>query len=496
MTSTPVKGVDPLMNYVRTKRQAGKSNGLSDQFTDAFGKASGQSGKNGMIFSETAVPGGLAAQQTSPVRTDNGAARPESDRTQAVKEKQADKKPQKTRKPDGDKGMADAVEKAGGELVEKVADELGISVEQVQEAMEEMGLTMADLMDAELLTQLVLNLEGADMLSLVTDEGLYQSLQNLLGEAAQTVQTLQSGLNLTDEELKAVLEQAKALEKQPETGQEAAGPQTQEGLSVQEEGPQLSEGQKDYTVIVEQNGKNVEISVKKDESGRTQSTETNAEEIPSAKTEEAVPKTQTKENASHKDASSGQNGSGGAAQTNMLLEHLLNRENPVSTNAAFDAAMAQRTADTQDIMNQIMDYMRVQVKADLTQMEIQLHPASLGTVNINITSKEGVITAQLLTQNEAVKAAVESQIVQLKNSFEEQGLKVEAVEVAVDNHSFDRSLGGESSGQEQTGEEKKKGTRRINLNELNPEEESLLDDAEQIAVEMMASDGNTVDYTA
>ena len=31
-------------------------------------------------------------------------------------------------------------------------------------------------------------------------------------------------------------------------------------------------------------------------------------------------------------------------------------------------------------IHQIMDYMKVQVKADMTQMELQLNPASLGTV--------------------------------------------------------------------------------------------------------------------
>ena len=38
-----------------------------------------------------------------------------------------------------------------------------------------------DLLNADNMTQLVLTIEGADMLSLMTDEGLYHSLQNLLG---------------------------------------------------------------------------------------------------------------------------------------------------------------------------------------------------------------------------------------------------------------------------------------------------------------------------
>ena len=61
-------------------------------------------------------------------------------------------------------------------------------------------------------------------------------------------------------------------------------------------------------------------------------------------------------------------------------------------------------------------------------------PASLGSVNVQIAAKDGVITAQFTAQNETVKAAIESQLVQLRTQFEEQGIKVDAVEVTVANY--------------------------------------------------------------
>ena len=135
--------------------------------------------------------------------------------------------------------------------------------------------------------------------------------------------------------------------------------------------------------------------------------------------------------------------------------------------------------------------MRIQVRSDMTQMELQLNPASLGTVNINITSKAGVITAQFLTQNETVKAAIESQIVQLKNSFEEQGIKVESVEVAVANHSFERNLNGEGSRQQQSQDGRRKGTRRVNLNGQTLDEEPEPENEQPVL-----ADGSTVNFTA
>lgn len=128
-------------------------------------------------------------------------------------------------------------------------------------------------------------------------------------------------------------------------------------------------------------------------------------------------------------------------------------------------------------------------------MQLQLHPASLGTVNINIASKAGVITAQFTAQNEAVKSVLESQIVQLRNNFEEQGIKVEAVEVTVESHAFERNLNGENSNRQAAQEGKKRGTRKLNLNALE-EEGAAMEEDDRLAVEMMRAGGNTVDFTA
>ena len=212
--------------------------------------------------------------------------------------------------------------------------------------------------------------------------------------------------------------------------------------------------------------------------------------VEAPKEESAEP---VKKDGGAKQESSSQNSS---TQSNLFLDNLLNRENTVAQpDAAFETAMADRTVDTQEIMNQIMNYMRIQVKADMTQMQLQLHPASLGTVNINIASKEGVITAQFMTQNEAVKSVLESQIVQLKTNFEEQGIKVEAVEVTVESHAFERNLNGEGESRQTAQEGKKRGVRKLNLNEMDAEEAAESEE-DQLAVEMMRAGGNTVDFTA
>ena len=144
-------------------------------------------------------------------------------------------------------------------------------------------------------------------------------------------------------------------------------------------------------------------------------------------------------------------------------------------------------------MRQIMDYMKIQVKPDLSNLEMQLHPESLGTVHVQVASKAGVVTAHFITQNEAVKAALESQMVQLQDNFSEQGIKVEAIEVTVQTHQFEQNLDQGQGRHQEEGTGKSK-TRKINLNEpLNIEE---MEEEEVIAAEMMTANGSTVDYTA
>ena len=464
MTSSAVKELNPLMNFVQTKSKGNLQDDLGGNFTDAFSKASGQ--QNVAFQSANAVQGStkVQVQNTDKKGLDNDNGSKVNAKEVKSQDVSADKKLQET----------------GEELVEKVAEELGVTEEEVIAAMEALGLTMIDLLNADNMTQLVLAIEGEDMLSLMTDEGLYNSLQNILSMVSQATNQLQEELGITPEELAAMLEEATAKEELPKDKQELPA---QDGVKEQ-----IPEGEEDYTVTVERNGETVKVSVEVDGNSESKS-----EEVTSLKTQPAEEQqTSGKEEGSKKDGASHREHTQESTQGNLLLENLLNRSNAVKTDMAFENVMTQQnTEQTQNIMNQIMDYMRIQVRSDMTQMELQLNPASLGTVNINITSKAGVITAQFLTQNETVKAAIESQIVQLKNSFEEQGIKVESVEVAVANHSFERNLNGEGSRQQQSQDGRRKGTRRVNLNGQTLDEEPEPENEQPVL-----ADGSTVNFTA
>ena len=165
------------------------------------------------------------------------------------------------------------------------------------------------------------------------------------------------------------------------------------------------------------------------------------------------------------------------------------------------------TRDTESILKQLADFIKVQHGKELTQMELQLHPASLGTVHIQLSSRGGSVTAQITAQNETVKNAIETQVVQLKNNLEEQGVKVEAIEVSVASHELERNLeqGNQDNNSERDNDTAKSTSKHrkisINMNDYDSDEEILdkmhgADDAARIAMEMMAMHGNSMNLYA
>ena len=113
---------------------------------------------------------------------------------------------------------------------------------------------------------------------------------------------------------------------------------------------------------------------------------------------------------------------------------------------------------------------------------------------MQVSEKEGNITARIYTQDPAVKEALENQIVVLKEQLNETGTKVQSIEVAVATHEFERNL---EDGQQENGQpqEQKKQARNLNLNNLD-ELSGLMSEEEELVAKIMRDNGNTVNFTA
>jgi flagellar hook-length control protein FliK len=102
-----------------------------------------------------------------------------------------------------------------------------------------------------------------------------------------------------------------------------------------------------------------------------------------------------------------------------------------------EAAAAVKGRDTAaapvkaDVFDQIVQRAAVHVKNDQGEMRIDLKPEFLGHVRLQIVTENQQVTVRILTELPMVRDMIESNIQQLKSDLQQQGLRVERVEVAV-----------------------------------------------------------------
>ena len=388
--------------------------------------------------------------------------------------------------------------KAVSKVTKALQESLDMTKEDLERAMELLGLSSAELLQPANITALLVEVTGVeDSLALVTDAPLYETWQSLQETAGKLLEELADKLGVAPEEA------AELLQNMTETAQQAA-----EGM-----------GQ----LVTDENGDGTVLQNLAD----TATDESIKQSIPSAETmvdgdaTEAIPESvSAPEGASEEmdNQSEGKNDQPGGRQGNTAesgngdSSRISGNEwnsamgQMEATGRPFQTEQTQRTDflqemsranETEEIARQILDHMKVQVKEGVSELEMQLHPASLGNVHVLLVAKEGNITAQFTAQTEAVKAALESQMVQLREQFEEQGIKVDAVEVAVSNHQFEKQYQGDEQREFQRNDRNKVRTRRINLEELEDEElDLLLTDEEKLQADIMKKNGSTVDFTA
>ena len=356
-----------------------------------------------------------------------------------------------------------ALEEAGVEAVAMVAEAFGMTEAEVREAMATLGMENADLLNPEEFSKLLMAAAGEqDTAVLVTDEELYAKYRELMQQLEGLSEQTADRLNLSAEQLGELA--AKAQSKDiPVSELKADGEQDgsrQEMISVSAEGNSVTE---------------------RNQAGIASGLSETAENGPDSRSGRE---------------SAGKNGTGGnnAEGVNLFTQNLRTQQavdgaqQPIEVQGGF-------STETQDIMRQIMDYMRVNLKGDMSTMERQLHPESLGSLHVQVASKEGVVTANFIAQNETVKAALEGQMIQLKEQFAEQGVKVEAIEVSVQTRQYEQNPEQDRNNESRSRESSGRGrVRRINLmEEINGEEPS---EEDLLARDMMERNGNTVDYTA
>ena len=143
-----------------------------------------------------------------------------------------------------------------------------------------------------------------------------------------------------------------------------------------------------------------------------------------------------------------------------------------------------------DIVRQIIDDIKVNLSKDVTSIEVQLNPENLGKVQVHVATEDGVMQAKIIAETEAAKNAIENSLALLKETFENQDLKVDAIEVMVGTYEFFNEGENDEFQNESNNSSNKTGS--INLDDVVQEEVS---EEEQLQIEIMKAQGNRVSYS-
>ena len=365
-----------------------------------------------------------------------------------------------------DKDPIDAVSEAVNEIKEAIRDKFSISDEELAAVMETLNMTMTDLLNPDLLKDLMVTLNGQeDLVSALTDETLYTDIKEIVNLANNLTDEIKENFNMNEEDFTKLIGEVKTVQDEIEA-------------------PALNEPN------VQENPKVPEIRVEVNHSEEVRTADPVSEapqQVISADRTQSASKEMTREDSEDASAQTAQ------PQQTQTQTQTVQVGDVVETVRTFSSY-----TNGQEIVRQVTDFIRVNISPEETSMELQLHPASLGTIHMNIATQNGIVTAQLLVQSESVKEALESQLMQLQETFEEQGTKVEAVEVAVASYDLDRGpFQDRDDRQDRQNADEQRGRRRVNLNlnDLNADDLELSEE-DQLAKDVMEMNGTSVDFSA
>lgn len=456
------------------------------------------------------------------------------------------KNPVKEKQSPSDEEIADKVEEAVDKFESDVKDVISEALDTddatVDEAIETLGLLAIDLAEPQNVTAVIGEIDGEDNLSILMKDNVSDVLNQVADLKTEMVQEI--GLDLT--EIRNIYTDLKenALEADgPEMPEFAEGAETPEvvlelspdaksgAIPIPEDMTPVEDGEEIPADLL----KNAE-ALRADDAMRPEARPVNDDAAKSVRPEEdfsderPILNADTQAEASRgdeaqTDANSGQQ-SGNPANENRNLFAEMN-QNPIETNPMNEnvnvnaqqpsfADAVQNAPETpyvperysdvnpQDVMNQIVEQARTNISENTRSIEMVLNPEHLGRVYLEVSTKDGQTSARLVTENENVKAALENQMMQLRENLNNQGLKIESVEVSVGTHEFDQALeenqmheNARQEEEERAAEEAERQQRPRNLHIDDLEDDALeMTEEEELNARMMREQGNTMDYRA
>lgn len=386
-----------------------------------------------------------------------------------------------------------SVENVANEITNEVRDILGVDDETLANAMTALGFSALDLLDTSNLAKLVLTINGSsEFTDLLTDENMMNQLNSLIDVVENINWEELTGMSKEDfatvlanstqqgdiehENLMTTVSDGETFSViQEDASDRQVNVQTDVSDNITDVSDNITDAKQDVTVVVEKNQSEAEQG--------------------SAQTDSDAGKNMSEEIAestlSDDDALS-------SRQTNVQNNFIQNMEQAAANVEQTQSARPDtvRMQQMVDIVNQVVEKIKVSLGTESTSMEMQLNPEHLGKVLLNVSSKNGMMTAVFSVQSEEAKAALESQMFTLRENLELRELKVDAVEVNVSDFDFSRSDqamdGGQSKADDGNGKQMK-----FDFGDDSSDESAISnEEKEAVRKQVMRDNGSQIDFTA
>lgn len=387
------------------------------------------------------------------------------------------------------------------QIVEKVTDDLDISEDELNNAMQLLGLTAMDLLNPANLAALYCEVTGnaSDPQALVLNADFTALFNDVSQVASENDAQLDLLSQLTASDDGEILDSDIVSSADTTDTNESTGSVNTPEKTV--------DSSYDDTAASGQNINDTADEAVKVYDGSTQdSSYQNSDEGTSSgetgngiTSDENIEKTQSKSQVDSSFDDSGErvlHHEDGAHSDNSVLHASVSEQLNTDTSFEMSQSQSRLRVDTTDIIRQIVDSMSISNTTEESAINLQLTPESLGRMYINVSQKNSEISARIAVSNEAVKEALQTQMVNLKEALNNSGIRVNEVEITVASHEFERNLeqGAANDSRQQESTNSYNGS---NSSDSGIDSDMMQDRAEErLVTQIMRDNGNSVDFTA
>lgn len=399
-----------------------------------------------------------------------------------------------------------SIDKVNEKIADEVKDVLGIDDDTFANAMTALGLSPLDLLESNNLAKLVLFVNGSsDFTDLLTDENMMNQLNELSDILGNLNWEDLTGMSKSDfleevEDFNAKSQTGSDVFKEdaPALAQETAvdaadSGNTSENVSAEEESATNTNNvstekksvQGETTVNTSDNSSDtkVEVSVTKSEESSSQQSSY------SSQSEDDMSEVTHDQTISEDDVTTDN-------QHTVRNDFIQNLNQAVNDTVQVAKPESVRMQQMVDIVNQVVERIKVSIGTESTSMEMQLNPEHLGKLLLNVSSKNGVMTAVFSVQSEEARAALESQMYTLRENLELRELKVDAVEVNVSDFDFSHSDQQTMNGDQSKADNGNGRQMKFEFDDESSEEAVSNEEKEAVRKQVMRDNGSQIDFTA